>query len=85
MEKYLVPSLKTKEIMKKVTGLSYDDLVSTEVETIVKKIENKKKIKLKFGAYQGSNLCPRGSVYIQEGRLIFPEIISKMLAKISNF
>jgi len=55
--------------IEKVTGISYEDLMAMDIDSIESKIEKKIGKKLKFKSITDSRLVGRGSVYAYLNRL----------------
>ncbi|MDR0799224.1 MAG: hypothetical protein LBN18_05655 [Dysgonamonadaceae bacterium] len=58
----------SKQSIEKVTGLSYDQIISMEIETIENAIEKKIGKRLKFRNKKDSRLPSRGSAYLALNR-----------------
>lgn len=72
-------SSKTKQSVEKVTGLSYDEILTLDTDELRTKIEEKIGKKLKFGMNTDKRLPRRGSVYLALNR--FFDFNSKSLDK----
>ena len=59
---------KSKEAIEKITGLTYDQITSMEIEDIESSIEKKIGKKLNFRHKKDSRLPSRGSVYLSLNR-----------------
>ena len=58
----------SKRSVEKMTGLSYDQIISMEIEDVESAIEKKIGKKLKFNTEKDSRLPNRGSVYLSLNR-----------------
>ncbi|MBP6429919.1 MAG: hypothetical protein KA273_05920 [Bacteroidales bacterium] len=72
---------KSKKSIEKKTGLAFEELISTDAETIDSIIEEKIGKKLK-NKYKFGNYVARGSVYIYLKRLLNRKDIDSILSKI---
>lgn len=64
----IILNKETKLSIQKVTGLSYEDIVSMDIDTLREHIEKKIGKKLKFKANRDKRIPSRGSVYLALNR-----------------